>query len=54
MTDKLTEALDRYRDCIESRSFWEDHGTHGDDNLNQARKAEAIARRELVRHFQSV
>lgn len=45
----LTGALDRYRDAIASRAYWQDHGSHGDGRLAHARRVEDAARAAVER-----
>jgi hypothetical protein len=48
-TTTLAQALNSYRDAVARRAYWEDHGHRRDGNLEEARVAEAAARRVVVR-----
>ena len=41
-------ALNVYRNAIQDRMFWENHGRWGDGNLELAKRVENKARRALL------
>lgn len=45
----LTEALNKYRDAIEIRTYWQDHGTYADNHLPEAKTLESEARAQVLR-----
>ena len=44
----MTLALNVYRNAIQDRMFWENHGRWGDGQLERAKRAENSARRALL------
>lgn len=49
MSAATLALINAYRDAVAQRVFWEDHGSHGDGRLEDARKVESSARRALVK-----
>ena len=45
----MRELLDTYRDAVANRCFWENHGRHGDGNLDAAVERENVARAAVLK-----
>lgn len=43
----VDEALTDFARAVSRRTFWQDHGTHSDGKLEQARRDEHAARRAV-------
>lgn len=47
-TMSMPDLLNAHRDAVANRSFWENHGRHGDGNLDAAIERERVARAAVL------
>lgn len=49
-----TKLVNAYGGSVSVRTFWRDHGRHGDGNMAVAEEKEAQARRELLAYMRKL